>query len=221
MEESIKQHCNKVQDPSAYSSPPAASQPCSQASPEMDPEELFRQFGFRQANTNKSVVEQFLFNMESGDFSTKAQKPNVFGQSKVASSFTDWMKSKPATSSTVKPHQTQPVQSPAQSSVPPPQTQPVRPPPEPYVPPPPPPKTKVAPPPKAKIPSPLKNQPESSGTTPQGASTGVKTATTSIQNAESLEDLLNLPGREMDDFTSVFKIPRVRRRMKRQFAVAS
>ncbi|KAF2470795.1 uncharacterized protein BDR25DRAFT_32616 [Lindgomyces ingoldianus] len=94
IDESVEQLFNKVQDPSAYSSSPAASQPPSQVSPEMDPEELFRQFfsgenGFRQTNTNKSVAEQFLFNMKSRDFSTKGQKPYVFGQSKVASSFTN------------------------------------------------------------------------------------------------------------------------------------
>lgn len=225
MDESVEQQFKKAQGESAYSSPQAFSQLSSQNLPDMEPEELFRQFfgngsGFGQANTKKSAVEQFVSNMKSGDLSTQPQKPKVFGQSMTGLVSPDWMM-KQATSSTVKPDQTQPVQPQAQFSVPPPQTQPARPPPESYVPAPPPSKPKVAPPPKAKVPSPPRDPPESSGTSLQGASTGVKTTAASFQNADSLEDLLNLPRREPDDVTGVFNNPKVRRRLIRRFAAGS
>ncbi|KAF2274923.1 uncharacterized protein EI97DRAFT_459876 [Westerdykella ornata] len=247
--EYVEQRFNNVQDPSASSSPPTASHPSSQASPDVDAEELFRQFfgspSVAELLTKPQIRSERLREWlkshprPATPFTVKphqtqpvqppTQSSALPAQSNIVSP-KEWMKGHPrpatprVTPFTVKPHRTQPAQPPTQSSALPSQTQPVRPPPEPYVPPPRPPKPMVAPPRRVNVPSPPNDPPESSGTTPQATSTDVNTAAAPIPdflNAQSLDDLLSLPGRETEGSTGVFKNPKVRRRTNRQFAVAS
>lgn len=192
------------------SSSQASNQASGQSASQKTTDELFNQFF---GTGQKFDLAQYLAN-------TKPRTPT-----------TTQSHSTPAPPSTVKPPRAErfhpsgvPPQ--AKASVPP--TQPASLPrpaqvsrhsPKPFVPPPPPaPKPKVAPPPKTEVLSPLAGDPEPSKTASQGVSTGVQTGASSVQNAESLEDLLSVPSREADDFTSMFNSPKVRKRRQRTFA---
>jgi hypothetical protein len=205
---------------------PAASQPSGQVSSDKRLEEIYRRY---LTGTSQNTTEMLRFFREAQKtrdlLSNKTPQPTTFSPYKAASSSADGVQSTPATSSTTgRSQQTQSVQPSAQSSVPPSQNQSVRPSlPATYVQPPVlpplPAKPKVAPPPKAKVPAPIENQGESSGTTPQSVSTGVRTATASnFRNAESLDELLDLPSRDIGTSTGILNRSTVKRRRNREFA---
>lgn len=116
-------------------------------------------------------------------------------QSKVAAFVPERLKSEALENSTEQPRESTPIQ----------------PPPKPYVPPPP--KAKILPPPEVES--------ELSDNSTQGASSAVNTRPASSQDAANSRDLLNQPGQDMDDFMGAFNKSSVRKRINRQFEVAS